>query len=88
MRQVRAKFRVTKVAKLHYQKDAAEITLEPQYDPTIPEDQRFQQATPWGVFTMQVTNPAAVEVLELGKAFYLDLTPVAEDSVGNTVTAE
>lgn len=70
---VRAKFTVTKVAKTSY--GQTEITLSPQYDQTIPEDLRFQKATPSGQLQMTVDNPTAVEFLELGKAYYLDLTP-------------
>lgn len=47
-----------------------------QYDTSIPEDQRFQKATPCGKFTMTVDNPAALDQLTPGKAFYIDLTPV------------
>ncbi|MBK6589894.1 MAG: hypothetical protein IPG22_16530 [Acidobacteria bacterium] len=55
-----------------------EITLTRQDDTSIPEDQRFAQATPSGTFTMQVDNPAAAEQLELGKFFYIDLTKVED----------
>lgn len=75
---VRAKFQVTSVKAKAFARNpnTKEITLTPQYDTSIPEDRRFAQATPSGTFTMQVDNPAAAEQLELGKFFYIDLTPV------------
>lgn len=71
---VRAKFTVQEVT--HHQWGGKTIVLRPQYDTTIPEDQRFAQATPSGELRMQVDNPRAVEELAIGKAFYLDFTPV------------
>lgn len=73
---VRAKFRVISVAQDIYQAQARTIKLSPQYDQSIPEDQRFAQATPTGELTMYVNNPAAVAELAIGKYFYLDFTPV------------
>jgi hypothetical protein len=48
----------------------------PQYDMSIPEDRRFQKATPWGEFTQTIDNPAVFDQFEVGKAYYLDLTAV------------
>ncbi len=45
------------------------------YDTSIPEDQRFQKATPSGSFEMLVDNPAALEQFELGAHYYFDITP-------------
>jgi hypothetical protein len=72
---VRAKFRVTKIAEWCYG-GGKEITLAPQYDTSIPEDQRYAKATPSGEIYMQVDNPAALEVLSLGTYFYVDFTPI------------
>jgi hypothetical protein len=72
---VRAKFQVTEKTQYAWNKNSVRIKLTPQYDQTIPEDQRFAQATPSGEFWMQVDNPAAAEALELGKTYYIDLTP-------------
>lgn len=47
-----------------------------QYDDTIPEDQRFQQATPCGNIEMQIDNPVALEQFTIGKAYYADFTAV------------
>jgi hypothetical protein len=49
-----------------------------RYDTSIPEDQRFQKATPWGTIEMQIDNPAALEQLKPGKSYYVDFTPVPE----------
>ncbi|MBS0276887.1 MAG: hypothetical protein JSR81_04650 [Proteobacteria bacterium] len=58
----------------HNYGDSFTINMAAEYDNTIPEDRRFCEATPSGTFEMQVTNPAVVEQLKLGKHFYLDLT--------------
>ena len=73
---VRAKFKVTSVTQHDSDSSGRTIKLEPRYDESIPEDQRFAQATPSGELTMYVNNPVAVEELALGKTFYLDFVPV------------
>lgn len=70
---VRAKFQVTSVTTYTF---GGEVKLEPRYDETIPEDQRFLKATPSGELRMRIDNPAALEQLKPGKTFYLDLTEV------------
>lgn len=77
-RMVRAKFTVQEITQYSWNKDSVRIKLAPQYDTTIPEDQRFSKATPNGEFWMQVDNPAAAAQLELGKTYYIDLTPAEE----------
>lgn len=77
---VRAKFEVTAITKFSGYGDSCEITLEPRYDQSIPEDQQFNKATPTGKLTMWVNNPAAIEELKLGRKFYLDFNPVEEES--------
>jgi hypothetical protein len=72
---VRGKFVVQKVAKLNWSDTAVEITLGAQYDTSIPEDQKFSKATPSGSLTMLVDNPSASAALELGKAYYIDISP-------------
>ena len=47
-----------------------------QYDPSSPEDQRFQKATPTGMAEFQIDNPTAVGMLIIGKDYYFDITPV------------
>lgn len=46
------------------------------YDASLPEDQRFQKATPNGSAKFQVDNPAALEQFVPGQAYYVDFTPV------------
>lgn len=75
---VRAKFQViTHEVSVHDGKPT-KVVLEPRYDDTIPEDQRFAQATPWGRIEMGIDNPAAVEKLPVGKTFYVDFTEVEQ----------
>ena len=73
---VRAKFEVVAVTEHSHSGAARTIKLEPRYDESIQEDQRFAQATPSGELTMWVTNPAAIAELSIGRQFYLDFVPV------------
>lgn len=59
---------------------ARSLKFTPQYDPNLPEDQKYAKATPSGELTMYVDNPPALEQLKLGKAYYLDLTEVPEEA--------
>lgn len=56
--------------------DRHEFTFTPQYDPNLPEDQRFNKASPSGTMTITVDNPGVVEFWRdrVGKQFYLDFT--------------
>ncbi|HKV94924.1 MAG TPA: hypothetical protein VJW20_20430 [Candidatus Angelobacter sp.] len=69
---------VTRVAKNTW--GQVEVTLTPQYDSSIEEDQRFCKATPPGGSTIQLTidNPPASDQLALGKFFYVDFTEVPQ----------
>jgi hypothetical protein len=58
-----------------------QVVLQPQYDSSIEEDRRYAKATPAGKIEMTVDNPAALEQLALGKAFYVDFTEVPEHRV-------
>jgi hypothetical protein len=55
--------------------NAQNIRLAAQYDPTIPEDQRFMEATPTGELKFYVSNPAVIGGFEIGTNYYVDLTP-------------
>lgn len=71
---VRAKF-VCQSAR-HFTPDGTgqrEYVFVPQYDMSIPEDRRFQKASPWGEFKIMVDNPAVFERFKVGQAYYLDL---------------
>lgn len=74
---VRAKFQVVSITE-HHGNASKTVRLEPRYDHTIPEDQRFYDATPWGHFEMMINNPAAADQLKNGTVFYIDLTPATE----------
>jgi hypothetical protein len=69
---VRAKFRCTEI-KLMYG-TTIKYTFTPQYQPDVPEDQKYEKATPQGELWMVVDNPAAT--FELGQDYYLDLVAV------------
>jgi len=51
------------------------IEFTARYDQSIPEDMRFQKATPSGKITLQIDNPAAIEQFIPGKQYYVDFTP-------------
>lgn len=78
---VRAKFYVTAINH-RFTNDAgacnAQICLEPVYVSGKGDDnESWSKYTPSGKLEMTVTNPAAVAQFELGKAYYIDFTPVA-----------
>lgn len=58
---------------------SVKVTLQPVYG-TGQEDANTQWSkwTPSGELTLHITNPAAYEQLELGKAYYVDLSPTEE----------
>lgn len=75
---VRAKLRLTKVTDSKWGPSypaVRTLRFEAQYDSSIPEDQRFQQATPSGHCELQIDNPAALAQFEHGKAYYVDFSP-------------
>ena len=71
---IRAKFTVGAVVPHQY--GSTSVMLNTLYDPEVPEDQRFNLATPSGYMTMMVNNPVALEQLTIGKKFYVDFTEV------------
>lgn len=81
---VRAKFYVTAINHRHTA-DAgacnAQICLEPVFG-SYPggkagdDNEQWSKYTPSGKLEMTVTNPKAVAGFELGRAYYLDFTPV------------
>lgn len=73
MATVRAKFRCMSIQS-HASTSGKTVKFMPMYDTSIPEDQRYSQATPSGELSMYVDNPAVS--FELGTYYYLDLTPV------------
>jgi hypothetical protein len=56
------------------------VTMSPVYgngDPSH-ENTKFWAASPSGQFTLNTVNKAAVDLLELGGEYYLDITPAPE----------
>lgn len=55
------------------------VELRAQYeqDNPTPEDERFSRYTPCGFMQMTIDNPALDGFFQPGKAYYLDITPVA-----------
>lgn len=75
---IRAKFHFESINTVKNQwGESYELVFRTQYDNTIPEDQRFQKATPTGLIKMTVDNPAALEYFgQPGGYFYADFVPV------------
>lgn len=71
---VRGKFVLREVIRYSFGGDSRELVFYAQYDPDLPEDQRYAEATPSGKIEMNVDNPAALAQFELGKAYYVDFT--------------
>lgn len=46
------------------------------YDHSLPEDVSFSRRTPSGFVEMLVDNPAVASQLVIGKAYYVDFTPI------------
>lgn len=72
MRTVRAKMRVTSVTTHEWSPHARGVKLTAEYDTTIPEEQRYAQATPSGSVDLVIDNPAIVDFFTLGRKFYID----------------
>lgn len=76
---LRAKFMVQKVTRFAWDTAAEEVELRAVYS-TVPtsENYSWSKATPAALLTMTISNPDAVGKLELGKAYYIDFTPVGD----------
>lgn len=73
---IRAKMQLTHITETVWGNQGARILkFNAVYDDTIPEDRRFQKATPSAEFTMTVDNPAALEQFKLGGKYYVDFVP-------------
>lgn len=78
---VRAKLRLSNIRTDQWHKDLPPqktLRFDAQYDDSIPEDKRFQKATPSGHCELQIDNEAAVAQFEVGKSYYVDFTPAEE----------
>ncbi|MGH7132697.1 MAG: hypothetical protein ACREJO_12195 [Phycisphaerales bacterium] len=70
---VRCKFQLAEVTE--YPNGGKNYTFRPQYDTSIPEDQRFAKASPSGEFKIFVDNPTAQAQFKVGEFYYFDATP-------------
>lgn len=82
---IRAKMRLNSV--IAQQWGGAQAIFNCEYDNTIPEDKKFQQATPSGMAQFSIDNPAAISQLVIGKTYYFDISdadpaPAAGDASG------
>jgi hypothetical protein len=76
---VRAKMQLVSKVMADYGYGPPRVTLrfETRYDDKIPEEARFQKATPTGSIEMQVDNPTALAVFDqVGGNYYLDFIPI------------
>lgn len=72
----RCKFRCTSIKPAYEGATTAiKVELTTQYDNTVPEDQAFTRFTPAGSFWAQIDNPNVIPMFEVGKCYYLDITP-------------
>ena len=78
MTTVRAKLHLKSVTKHDW--GASVLNFETRYDDTIPEDQRFQKATPSGSAEFTIDNPTALSQFEVGEDYYVDFSPVPKPS--------
>lgn len=77
---IRAKFKcISETHHAYGQEGARQYRFQAQYDPNLPEDQRFAKATPSGTLEIHVDNPSAQ--FTLGADYYLDFVPVDEAAV-------
>ena len=84
---IRAKFALTSMITSTYHSGQLyrQFMFTPQYDPDLPEDQRFSKATPTGEFKMTVDNPPVADFLakSIGQQFYFDIE-MAEEVEGES----
>lgn len=74
MHATRCKFVCTAIEPQPYS-DSSKVTLEARYCPEVPDDVRFTKATPWGSMSVGISNPEALKLFEVGKAYYVDVVP-------------
>lgn len=75
---VRAKMRLNAIITTSFNvgsPEVKELQFVSCYDTSIPEDQRFQKATPNASAKFQIDNEDALKQFEPGKSYYLDFTP-------------
>ena len=89
MTSVRAKFTCTSierrmssrwnsVTREHEDKEMRTVTLIPVYGDSD-ENKRFWNATPAGTLQLGMINLEAAEAFDIGKEYYLDISPAVDD---------
>lgn len=74
MATVRGKFRLTKQTQIKWTPGDSDIKTLTFTALGGPGNEEWSKATPNGSLEMTITNPAALDLLKLGTAYYLDLT--------------
>jgi hypothetical protein len=72
---VRAKMMLSEVTEMSWG-GSKRLKFSSLYDTSIPEDQRFQKATPSASAEFLIDNPEALKQFTLGESYYVDFTPV------------
>ncbi len=76
---VTAKLKLTHVTDTCYGAPGSKILkFSSVYDPSIPEDRRFQKATPNASAEFQVDNPEAISQFVLGADYYVVFEATAQ----------
>lgn len=73
---IRGKFQLQSVKETHWGGGQKELQFAAVYDPSIPEDHKYAEATPSGGAQMLVKKDVA-ERFTLGEFYYVDFTPVS-----------
>lgn len=78
---VRAKLMLTESTELSWGASSGtrRLRFDCQYDDGIPEDMRFQKATPSGHIELLIDNPSALGEMKLGNQYYVDFNPCSDD---------
>lgn len=64
------------IEKAHLGGESWRLKFSAVYDPTIPEDVKFNKASPSAEFSIYVDNPAAAAKFEAGHSYFFDAVPV------------
>lgn len=72
---VTAKLKLVSITDHHWSPQQKTLKFQAQYDTSIPEDQRFQKATPNANAEFAIDNPGALEQFALGGDYYVTFTP-------------
>ncbi len=77
---IRCKFMCVSIKPIAYSDPPTSIVrLEARYSPEVPEDQRFTKYTPSGTLEVTIAHPVAIEQLQVGDQYYLNLERVPQE---------